>query len=45
MAGGSDAGIARGPRGPTVYSVARTWSEVSGWVLPSASFITAVVPG
>jgi hypothetical protein len=28
-----------------VYSVARTWSVVSGWVVPSASFITAVVPG
>ncbi|HEX7125840.1 MAG TPA: hypothetical protein VF406_08680 [Thermodesulfobacteriota bacterium] len=42
--GGSSAGIASGPFGPTVYSVARTVRVPSGWVVPSGSTIAAVVP-
>ncbi len=42
--GGKLAGIAKGPFPPTVYSVALTFIEVSGWVLPSAITIDAIVP-
>ena len=35
LVGGNSAGMACGPFGPTVYSVARTLIVVRGWVLPS----------
>ena len=42
--GGSSAGIAARPYGPTVYSVARTWSVPSCTVEPSGSEAVACVP-
>src|SRR6266487_2820056 len=42
--GGSGPGMAAGPLGPTVYSVARTVIDDSGCVVPSPRTRVAVVP-
>src|SRR5437762_13779293 len=44
LVGGSGPGMAAGPFGPTVYSVARTVSVVMGCVEPSAKTRLAAVP-